>query len=580
METFYSSYYKGLEMPGHFVSREVQAGSVTIGGKQPVRIQSMTNTNTFDTVSTVAQTIALIKAGCELVRITAPTVKAARNLYNIKNELRLKGYQTPLIADIHFQPKAAETAAEIVEKVRINPGNYADKKKKPGAYSDTAYDLELIRIAERFQPLLKVCQFNGTAIRIGVNQGSLSNRIMSRYGDTPAGMVESALEFARICEDFSFHNFVISMKSSNVRLMIQATRLLIARMTATKMNYPVHLGVTEAGDGEDGRIKSAIGIGTLLEEGIGDTIRVSLTEDPVNEIPFAKKLISFYTDSNGLRTLPPAMPPLKNPFTYQKRDTLKVGDIGGDRHPVVVASTHGNEADISLKPDYIFDKKVLRAVTASFHTRIYWVKDIFQGDLADGERPIVIEPGSDAPVSDFRNAIDFLNHHNIMLPVILKSHYSFSDPVDFLIRASIDLGSLLVDGDCDGIWLGASDSMSPEYALQMAFGILQASGARITRTEFIACPSCGRTKFNILEALQKVKAATNHLKGLKIAVMGCIVNGPGEMADADYGYVGEGRGKVTIYKSSIPVSKNIPENEAVETLVALIKEHMDWVDPP
>ena len=406
METFYSSYYKGLEMPGHFVSREVQAGSVTIGGKQPVRIQSMTNTNTFDTVSTVAQTIALIKAGCELVRITAPTVRAARNLHNIKNELRLKGYQTPLIADIHFQPKAAETAAEIVEKVRINPGNYADKKKKPGACTDTAYDLELIRIAERFQPLLRVCQSNGTAIRIGVNQGSLSNRIMSRYGDTPAGMVESALEFARICEDFSFHNFVISMKSSNVRLMIQATRLLIARMAAAKMNYPVHLGVTEAGDGEDGRIKSAIGIGSLLEEGIGDTIRVSLTEDPVNEIPFAKKLISFYTDNDGLRTPPPAMPPLKNPFTYQKRDTLKIGDIGGGRHPVVVANTRGNGADISLKPDYIFDKKVLRAVSGSFRTRIYWVKEVFQGDFADRERIIVIEPGSDAPVSDFRNAID------------------------------------------------------------------------------------------------------------------------------------------------------------------------------
>ena len=615
MKAGYKSYYEDTKMPSHYLSREVAVGSVILGGEQPVRVQSMTNTNTLDTASTVAQCAALAEAGCELVRITAPTVKEAHNLANIHKELRSKGIHVPLVADIHFQPKAAVAAAEIVEKVRINPGNYADQKSNKAVYTDSEYENELHRIASRVEPLLKVCLRNGTAIRIGVNQGSLSERIMNRYGDTPAGMVESALEFVRICRDFNYHMLVLSMKSSNVRLMVQSTRLLVARMAMEEMDYPVHLGVTEAGDGEDGRIKSAIGIGTLLEEGIGDTIRVSLTEDPLNEIPFAKKLVSRYTLTDGKRQAGLAyIPGVAGPFSFSRRDSEAVGNFGGKQLPVVIYSgdgpaQSGNGSSYPGTESSHSGDDSFYAGTEPSREGLMPAKEVLHLASPDEAKVLIIEagtpfhgtpPGPADPQSTtpqvaagFRKKIAASDSQGERLPVILKRQYNTANLTDFLIAASIDFGSLLVDGCCDGIWpeataeTSATNETSTETSatnpsgqlIETAFGILQASGARITRTEFIACPSCGRTRFDIMGALHSVREATGHLKGLKIAVMGCIVNGPGEMADADYGYVGAGQGKVTLYKSKDAILKNVPEEEAVDALTGLIKKSGDWAEP-
>ncbi len=496
----------------------------------------MTNTPTLDTAKTVAQVISLAEAGCELVRITAQNVNEAHNLSLIKKELRNKGIKVPLIADIHYLPEAAEIVARIVEKVRINPGNYSERKNKArSVISDKEYSEELEKIAERLYPLLRICKEHGTVLRIGSNHGSLSQRILNHYGDTPAGMVESAMEFTRICNGFGFHDLVLSMKSSNISIVIQATRLLVAKMMSEGMDYPIHLGVTEAGDGEDGRIKSAAGIGVLLEEGIGDTIRVSLTEDPLNEIPFAKKLVEPYTQGNIRKSSPVTVSAL-HPYHFEKRMTMESGIIGGEQVPVVVGT------------------------------------DVTEKELLTSGDGISLLHDNDYDLSKFRVKFREMLDNSDLRPVIVRIKCKNKKPEKLLIGLSIEMTSLLADGLGDGFWVEADPSFSQEEINHLVFGILQATGARITRTEYIACPSCGRTNFDIQKVLQEVRSRTGQHKGLKIAVMGCIVNGPGEMADADYGYVGAGPGKVTLYKKQQIVKRNIPEGKAVEELLKVIKE--------
>lgn len=532
----------------------------------------MTNTDTNDTEATVAQTIALADAGCELVRITAQGEREARNLANIKESLRIKGYSVPLIADIHFNPKAAEIAATLVEKVRINPGNYIDRNTAGKfSFTNAEYALELEKIAERIYPLLQICRDHGTAIRIGSNHGSLSSRIMSRYGDTPAGMAESALEFARICKEAGFHNLVLSMKSSNVRVMVHATRLLVHQMMQEGMDYPIHLGVTEAGDGEDGIIKSAAGIGTLLEDGIGDTIRVSLTGDPLKEIPVAREIVKRY---KGQESSPEQHLPYTgyskgsgsqqpSPFEFHKRTSIAVGMVGGDHPFQVLQSTENgpellNEAGEPVAKLTEEEYNTLIPLTGTVREMRNTVKNLSKADT----RPILLK-------CSFANRADFASYIYQKDPVKL---------LPFQVHAAIEIGSMLIDGIGNAVLL---DSPGIDLSLrhQTAFAILQATRTRITRTEFISCPSCGRTLFDIEDTLSKVKAATSHLKGLKIAVMGCIVNGPGEMADADYGYVGAGKGQVTLYKSREVVKRGIPESEAIGELISLIKTSGSWVDP-
>ena len=524
-----------------------------MGGSFPIRMQSMTSTNTMDTQATVEQAIRMINAGCEYVRITAPGIREAENLAIIKHQLRQLGFRTPLIADIHFNPKAAEVAARIVEKVRINPGNYADRKPKPGfSYTDKEYSEEIERIRERLDPLLVICRENGTALRIGVNHGSLSERIMGRYGDTPEGMVQSALEFINLCRDSGFHNLVLSMKSSNVRVMVQATRLLVSHMLDLNMNNPVHLGVTEAGDGEDGRIISAAGIGALLDDGIGDTIRVSLTEDPEFELPVAKTILSRYnkhqndikeqvTTGNSIFSC--------DPFSYHKHISTPVGVIGGNNPAAVLLSS------------------VSGPVLVDAHQA---------GTPAENLKSVKMVSGT---TREIRQCISGMEIANDTSPVIIHNIYPTDDILDFQVNSAIDCGSLLIDGIGDGLWLEAGPGISPETIKHTAFAILQATRTRITRTIFISCPSCGRTQFNIQESLREIKARTGHLSGLKIAVMGCIVNGPGEMADADYGYVGAGNGRISLYKGRDVIRKNIPEAEAVDVLIALLRENGDWKEP-
>lgn len=504
-----------------FSARIVNIGDVPLGGNYPVRIQSMTSTDTMDTRATVEQSIRMIKAGSEYVRITAPSVRAAENLANIKKELQRSGYDTPLIADIHYNPKAAEIAAQLVEKVRINPGNYVDKKSAGKVeFTEAEYRDEIEKIALRLHPLLRICKENGTAIRIGTNHGSLSDRILSKYGDTPEGMVESTLEFVRICKDFGFYDLVLSLKASNTRIMIDANRLLVKRMLEEDMDFPVHLGVTEAGDAEDGRIKSAVGIGTLLAEGIGNTVRVSLTEEPEFELPVAGKIVDFAAQiRSGEDTTKSRY------YGIPVSENLKI--------PVVLSSKEDKKADLLVTGDKAKDQ-------------------------AGREYPI----GEPDPET---------------LP-ILKNHYEISNQEDFIIRASIDYAKPLLEGKCKGIWMETDERIPNEFVTGTSFDILQATGLRISKTEFIACPSCGRTLFNIQEALGRIKETTRHLKGLKIAVMGCIVNGPGEMADAHYGYVGSGKGVVTLYKGKEVRKRNIDEKHAVEELVKLIKDGGDWVD--
>jgi (E)-4-hydroxy-3-methylbut-2-enyl-diphosphate synthase len=637
-------YCNSLTSYSRFQTTEVRIGEKTIGGKHPLLLQSMTTADTMDTDKTVAESVRMIDAGCELVRITAPSLKEAENLRNIREALRERGYTTPIVADIHFTPNAAELAAKIVEKVRVNPGNYADKKKfEEIVYTDETYQAELARIRERFTPLVLICKEHGTAMRIGTNHGSLSDRILSRYGDTPKGMVESAMEFLQICRDHHYHDIVISMKASNAQVMVQAYRLLVAEMKAARMNYPLHLGVTEAGDGEDGRIKSAVGIGTLLEDGLGDTIRVSLTEPPEMEIPVARMLAERYQNRAGHQAIPEVQGALPyDPYSYHRRDTREVMNIGARHVPVVIADLSDKE---SITPANLFaygyhysvelDKWNLNDQACDFvytgNTPVTFEIPGTLGVLMDLEaweqhqgaprhypvlRPadctenvpeapilfvraglgdisgdfirwcmnhtnvvLVLETNNEHGMAEQRRAFIELMQHNCPVPVIVKRTYRKLDEERFQLYGATDLGALLLDGMGDGIWLDAAGCASPQVINRTAFNILQATRTRISKTEYISCPSCGRTLFDLQETTAKIRARTHHLKGVKIGIMGCIVNGPGEMADADYGYVGTGAGKITLYKEKEVVKRNVPEQDAVDELIELIRAHGDWVEP-
>ena len=600
----------------------------------------MTTTDTMDTEATVAESIRMIDAGCKLVRITAPSKKEAVNLQIIKDQLRAKGYYTPIVADIHYTPKAAEIAARIVEKVRINPGNYADKKKfEVIEYTDESYLNELKRIREKFTPLVRICKEHGTAMRIGTNHGSLSDRILSRYGDTPKGMVESAMEFLRICRSENFHNIILSMKASNTRVMVQAYRLLVAEMLQEGMDYPLHLGVTEAGEGEDGRIKSAVGIGTLLADGIGDTIRVSLTEAPEFEMPVAQKLLSNF---DGIEQHEPIEEITINPlhsYDYKKRETNTVLNIGGKNVPIVCADfcqkmkitpasffALGYSYSVPLDKwhisdmavDYVFvgnnniDFEVPGTLGIIYnyknwkthkkgypfldlqeylsneersdkmniiHVRLSNLSRDFLDKLKDDKTAVLlIETSNKNGIAEQRKSFVELLNNGIKTPVIVSRDYRDLSEEQLQLSASADFGALLLDGLGDGISLSAENCGSDKMINSLSFGILQASRTRISKTEYISCPSCGRTLFDLQETTAKIRKETDHLKGVKIGIMGCIVNGPGEMADADYGYVGTGKGKITLYKEQTVVEKNIPEDKAVIALINLIKKHGDWVE--
>jgi len=636
-------------------TRTVKIGDLLLGSEHPIRVQTMTTTDTMDTMATVEQTIRCIEAGAELVRITAPSKKEAENLRNIKDELLKRGYTTPLVADIHFTPNAAEIAARIVEKVRVNPGNYVDKKKfEQIEYTDAEYQEEIERIKERFTPLVQICKEHGTAMRIGTNHGSLSDRIMSRYGDTAIGMVESAMEFLRIARAEDFHNIVLSMKSSNPQVMVQAYRLLVNHMMQEFGEcYPLHLGVTEAGDGEDGRIKSAIGIGTLLEDGIGDTIRVSLTEDPEFEIPVCKHLVNRY---NSIKES--SLPEIKtlpfDSFTYKRRLTQQVANIGTDHVPVVIAdmsklsTLHETNLEAigyhyaqdidkwnisDAAADFVFLKKepnfplpgtlkvilehsswlsandkeksypvvsaeqYLNSITLSEHLNFVMIDCYNDGGTgvsdeialynklkSDATAVICLSSTNQNAVQSIRRKYAELAEHKINNPVVLICDSNHQTTEESLIHFAVETGALLIDGLGDGICLGyhyADDKTETPYSLlnNIAFGILQATRTRISKTEYISCPSCGRTLFDLQETTAKIRAVTNHLKGVKIAIMGCIVNGPGEMADADFGYVGSGVGKITLYKGKEIVKRNINSDVAVDELIELLKENDAWVEP-
>jgi (E)-4-hydroxy-3-methylbut-2-enyl-diphosphate synthase len=633
----------------------VKLGDMMLGSEHPILPQSMTTTDTMDTMGSVDQIIRMVNAGCQLVRLTAPSINEAQNLAEIKKELQKRGIKVPLVADIHFTPNAAELAAKIVEKVRVNPGNYADKKKfNLIEYTDADYQEELDRIREKFTPLVKICKEYGTAMRIGTNHGSLSDRIMSRYGDTPLGMVESAMEFLRICEDENYHNIVLSMKSSNPQVMVQAYRLLVKTMKngLTKRimpngddltgAYPLHLGVTEAGDGDDGRIKSALGIGTLLEDGIGDTVRVSLTEDPEFEVPVAKKLIARYEkQTENISKKDETYHSFFNPFYYTKRESIEVYNLGKSQVPRVIANYatfekvnpedlkaigHLYDANLDkwhmsdMGADYIYLGKTkvdfmlpmgLKAIydidtwnvvsdksnaypmfnASEFLTNfssssktLNFVKantneinDIFLNKLKEHKNLVLILCNDEnKPMREFRSAFLKLQSQQINNPVIINPIYH-EDEEHFMLFASTDIGALLIDGFGDGLLVEASQ-VSMNRVNEICFGILQAARTRISKTEYISCPSCGRTLFDLQETTAMIRKRTDHLKGIKIAIMGCIVNGPGEMADADYGYVGSGIGKITLYKGKEVVKRNIPSENAVNELIDLIRNNGDWVE--
>lgn len=530
-----------------FVSKEILVGDVALGFQNPIRIQSMTSTNTNDIDATLKQCFKLIESGCELVRIATPSLKEVKALQIIQHKLHKKGIKNPLIADVHYNPKVAEEAARFVEKVRINPGNYVDRNLKDKVFfTDVEYKLELEKIADKLFSLLNICKQNGTVIRIGTNHGSLSQRIIAKYGDTPLGMVESVLEFVKICENFQFNNIVLSMKSSNPKVMVQAYRLLVNKMLIEGINYPLHLGVTEVGNGIEGRIKSAVGIGTLLEEGIGDTIRVSLTEDPLHEIPVNQAIVKNYNPKRKIINKENPFFSNINPYEYNRRKTLKFQNIGEMNAPVIIGNKKMS-ADYSPEEVEKFIPKI--KIWSSNHK----------------EDVIKIK-------NKFNTAITLADN----TPIIIKRSYFKISKDDFIIRAAIDFGSLQLDGLGDGIFI--ETDVNYDDLVKLSKQILQACGTRISSTEYIACPSCGRTQFDIQKALLKVKKATHHLVGLKLAVMGCIVNGPGEMADAHYGYVGSGNGKVNLYKSRKLVKKNLPENKAIEELIFLIKKNGDWTE--
>jgi len=589
-------------------TREVKVGNVGIGGDNPIRVQSMITCDTMDTEASIQQTIELADAGCEVVRITAPTVKDARNLENIVQGLRERGCDVPIVADIHFKPEAAMEAAKWVEKVRINPGNYADSKKFViREYTDEQYTAELNRIRERLSPLADLCKKRGIAMRIGTNHGSLSDRILNRYGDTPLGMVESALEFARIARDLNYHDFVFSMKASNPKIMIAAYRLLVARLDelGPDWNYPLHLGVTEAGEGEDARIKSAIGIGSLLADGIGDTVRVSLTEDSPHEIPVAKALVENINKTSNAQRLTPNVQVSFDPYSYQRRitETLVVAGIvdpgqgvklgGSELIRVVVRQitlekiAHKIDRMGDYKPEIVYEDANIVAIDPRDDEAIAKLNAQQSAQL------VTLADEINLPViAAFRLlAAKLQARHPILLKDVLNCRASVSDanrndgvsqkrPTDFLttlLTASTNIGSLLCDGIGDAILVQGEEA--PGQALRLSYNILQAAGSRIFKTDYVACPSCGRTLFNLQTTTAKIKAATLHLKGVKIAIMGCIVNGPGEMADADFGYVGGAPGKVNLYVGKTAVKFNIPEAEAVDRLKDLIREHGKWADP-
>jgi (E)-4-hydroxy-3-methylbut-2-enyl-diphosphate synthase len=580
--------------PYHYqrrLSREVKVGKVGIGGANPIRVQSMLTCDTMDTRECVKQTLELVKVGCEIVRITAPTVKDAANLKNIKAELIAAGCDVPIVADIHFKPDAAMEAAQWVEKVRVNPGNFADKKKFAiREYTDEQYLEELERIDETFKPLVELCKARGIAMRIGTNHGSLSDRIMNRFGDTPAGMVESAVEFARIARKYGYHDFVFSMKSSNPKVMINAYRLLSARLLelGPDWNYPLHLGVTEAGDGEDGRIKSAIGIGALLADGIGDTIRVSLTEDSVHEIPVARALVSLAA-GHAKDELPPQQPPLSfDPFVFARRAseavTLSETPVGGASLSTRVGATLNTFQAIEHKrvqlgdlfPDFVVEKESVIEVDPRDGKALEFLANAPDAHL------VTIKDGCTlSPIVAYRYlAAQIPAKH----PILLKDTFTppavgaTPDVLETMLSAASNLGALLCDGIGDAILVRGEPG--PGASVRLAFNILQSVGNRIFKTDYVACPSCGRTLFNLQTTTAKIRESTNHLKGVKIAIMGCIVNGPGEMADADFGYVGGAPGKVNLYIGKTPVKFNIPEGEAVDRLVDLIKENGKWFDAP
>lgn len=652
-------------------TREVKIGNLIMGNFNPIRVQTMTTCDTMDTKGTVEEAIRCIEAGAELIRITAPSIKEAENLQNIKNELRARGYDTPLVADIHFTPNAAEVAARIVEKVRINPGNYVDKKKfQQLEYTDAEYAEEIDRIRGKFIPLITICKEYGTAMRIGTNHGSLSDRIMSRYGDTPMGMVESAMEFLRIARDEDYHQIVLSMKASNTQVMVEAYRMLVSAMLDEFGEcYPLHLGVTEAGDGEDGRIKSAVGIGTLLEDGIGDTVRVSLTENSEFEIPVCRDLVKRYPISGEEKInvgLPDVTSLSYSPYSYQRRKSTAIGNIGDKHVPVVIADlsklseinvedlkrvgyTYDEETDKwgigDQAADYIFtgNKTIDFALPGTVQVILdanAWNglenKSDYSpiGELADYEMIqtsplhfLMLDCYSSEGQQTFENIVSenkllsntvlclcntgklcmqairrffiYLEENKIKNPCIIVVDSDWQTADEHLIHYSTECGALLLDGFGDGICLGLTNSAytSMESTIQnasgrnynkntsveqfvntTAFGVLQATRTRISKTEYISCPSCGRTLFDLQETTEKIRSVTHHLKGVKIAVMGCIVNGPGEMADADFGYVGSGVGKITLYKGKDVVKKNVPSEIAVNELINLLKESDVWID--
>ena len=655
------SYCESLTNYKRLPTREVKIGNLLLGGAHPIRVQTMTTTDTLDTMATVEQAIRCIEAGAELIRITAPSKNEAENLQNIKDELRKRGYTTPIVADIHFTPNAAEIAARIVEKVRVNPGNYVDKKKfEQIDYTDAEYLEEIERIRERFTPLVLICKEFGTAMRIGTNHGSLSDRIMSRYGDTAIGMVESAMEFLRIARSEDYHSIVLSMKSSNPQVMVQAYRLLINHM----MNefgecYPLHLGVTEAGDGEDGRIKSAIGIGTLLEDGIGDTVRVSLTEDPELEIPVCNDIVKRYDSSNQQNSFKSNVPEIEkvlfDPFNYKRRETFQVANIGSKQVPVVIADyiksptinavdlkeigygydaetdkwniadaaadfiycksepnfnlpgtlsvilnhdqwsiANNKEKCFPILSDYQYqDDSIVKSTKLNFVMIDCYSDGFVQSKLnslldkikTDKTVVICLSSMNKNSMQSVRRMFIELMSKSIANPVVLICDSNHKTTEESLIHYAVESGALLIDGMCDGVCFGYHYSnpliQSPIKLLNsIAFGVLQAARTRISKTEYISCPSCGRTLFDLQETTAKIRAVTNHLKGIKIAIMGCIVNGPGEMADADFGYVGSGVGKITLYKGKEVVKRNVNSEVAVEELIILLKENGAWVEVP
>ena len=597
----------------------VNIGATPMGGSYPIRVQSMTNTATQDTEGSVAQIKRIVEAGGEYVRLTAQGVKEAENLRNINAALRRDGCMVPLVADIHFNPRVADVAALYAEKVRINPGNYVDAARtfKHLEYTDEEYAQELQKIRERFVPFLRICKENHTAIRIGVNHGSLSDRIMSRYGDTPEGMVESCMEFLRICVDEHFTDVVISIKASNTVVMVRTVRLLVAVMEKEGMHFPLHLGVTEAGDGEDGRIKSALGIGALLADGLGDTIRVSLSEAPEAEIPVARKLVDYVTRRKDHPYIPGPNIPTLNYLAPSRRQTVAVRNIGGDNVPVVIAARLDGDltTDPQFAPDYIYTGHQL---PADVQEGVQYIVDAdvwegkpdtwpaFKGDqmpfvsscnaalkflfitymgLNDEalaclkyHPEIVLVAQSNHPnrLGEQRALVHQLMQEGLSNPVVFFQHYAEEEKEDLQIKAAADMGALIFDGLTDGIFLYNQGSIPATTLDATAFGILQAGRLRTSKTEYISCPGCGRTLYDLQSTIARIKAATSHLKGLKIGIMGCIVNGPGEMADADYGYVGAGRGKISLYKKKECIEKNIPEEEAVEKLIELIKANGDW----